>query len=50
MSKTPIDDSHNSDDKLLREYRFHSKNFNPNRFATRSRKQLLKVVVLERDI
>lgn len=50
MSKTPFEESHNSDDELLAEYHFDYKKAKPNRFAPQSRKQLLKVVVLDEDV
>ena len=33
MNKTPFEESHNSDDKLLDEYHFNYKKAKPNRFA-----------------
>jgi hypothetical protein len=45
MSKTPFEESHNSNDELLAEYHFDYKEAKPNRFAARGGKQLLKVVV-----
>ncbi len=50
MSKTPFEESHNSDDELLAEYHFDDKKAKPNRFAAQSGKQLLKVVVLDEDV
>jgi hypothetical protein len=50
MSKTPFEESHNSDDELLAEYHFDYKKAKPNRFAAQSRKQLLKVVILDEDL
>ena len=50
MSKTPFEESHNSDDELLAEYHFDYKKAKPNRFADQSGKQLLKVVVLDEDV
>jgi hypothetical protein len=50
MSKTPFEESHNSDDELVPEYDFDYKKAKPNRFAARSGKQLLKVVVLDEDV
>jgi hypothetical protein len=50
MSKTPFEESHNSDDELLTEYHFDYKKVKPNRFATRGGKQVLKVVVLDEDV
>ena len=49
MSKTPFEESHNSDDELLTEYHVNYKKAKPNRFAAQSGKQLLKVVVLDED-
>jgi len=49
MSKTPFEESHNSDDELLAEYHFDYKKAKPNRFA-QTEKQLLKVVVLDEDV
>ena len=51
MNKTPFEESYNSDDELLAEYHFDYKKAKPNRFAAQSsRKQLLKVVVLDEDV
>jgi hypothetical protein len=50
MSKTPFEESHNSDDELLAEYHLDYKKAKPNRFAAQSGKQLLKVVVLDEDV
>ena len=50
MSKTPFEESHNSDDELLAQYHFDYKKAKPNRFATQTGKQLLKVVVLDEDV
>jgi hypothetical protein len=50
MSKTPFEESHHSDDELVPEYHFDYKQAKPNRFASRSGKQLLKVVVLDEDV
>jgi hypothetical protein len=50
MSKTPFEESHSLDDELLADYRFDYKKAKPNRFADRSEKQLLKVVVLDEDV
>ncbi len=50
MSKTPFEESHNSDDELLAQYHFDYKKAKPNRFAAQSGKQLLKVVVLDEDV
>lgn len=49
MSKTPFEESPNSDDQLLAEYHFDYKKAKPNRFAGDGR-QLLKVVVLDEDV
>ena len=50
MSKTPFEESCNSDDELLAEYHFDYKKAKPNRFAAREEAQLLKVVVLDEDV
>jgi hypothetical protein len=50
MSKTPFEESHESDDELLPEYRFDYKEAKPNRFAALSGDPLLKVVVLDEDV
>lgn len=50
MNKTPFEESYNSDDELLAEYHFDYEKAKPNRFAAKSRKQLLKVVVLDEDV
>ena len=50
MSKTPFEESYNSDDELSAEYHFDYKKAKPNRFAARDGKQLLKVVVLDEDV
>jgi hypothetical protein len=50
MSKTPFEESYNSDDELLAEYHFDYEKAKPNRFAARGGKQLLKVVVLDEDV
>lgn len=50
MSKTPFDESPNSDDELLAEYHFDYKKAKPNRFTAQTGKQLLKVVVLDEDV
>lgn len=50
MSKTPFEESHSLDDELLAEYHFDYNKAKPNRFAARSEKQLLKVVVLDEDV
>jgi hypothetical protein len=39
MNKTPFNESSNSEDELLPEYRFDYKKAKPNRFANRSGKQ-----------
>ena len=49
MSKTPVEESHNSDEQLLPDYHFDYKKAKLNRFAAQSGKQLLKVVVLDED-
>jgi len=50
MNKTPFNESSNSEDELLPEYRFDYKKAKPNRFANRSGKQPMIVVVLDEDI
>ncbi len=50
MKKTPFNESSNSEDELLSEYRFDYKKAKPNRFANRSGKQQMTVVVLDEDI
>ncbi|MEH2066532.1 MAG: hypothetical protein V7K50_30415 [Nostoc sp.] len=50
MNKTPFEESYNSDDELLAEYHFDYKKAKSNHFAAKSRKQLLKVVVLDEDV
>ncbi|MBD1868263.1 hypothetical protein H6G00_27955 [Leptolyngbya sp. FACHB-541] len=50
MSKTPFEESQNSDDELLTEYYFDYKKAKPNRFAARDGEQVLKVVVLDEDV
>jgi hypothetical protein len=50
MSKTPFEESDNSDDELLAEYQFDYNKAKPNRFANRGEKQPLKVVVLDEDV
>lgn len=50
MSKTPFEESDNSDDELVAEYQFDYNKAKPNRFANRGEKQLLKVVVLDEDV
>jgi len=50
MSKTPFEESHNSDDELLSEYQFDYEKAKSNRFAARDGKQALKVVVLDEDV
>ena len=49
MSKTPVEESHNSDEELLADYHFDYKKAKPNRFAAQSGNQLLKVVLLDED-
>jgi hypothetical protein len=46
----PFEESRNSDDDLLAEYRFDYKKAKPNRFANRSGKQPSKIVVLDDDV
>lgn len=50
MNKTPFDQPSNSEDELLPEYQFDYKKAKPNRFATRSGKPKLTVVVLDEDV
>ena len=50
MKKTPFNESSNSEDELLPKYRFDYKKAKPNRFANRSGKQQMTVVVLDEDI
>jgi hypothetical protein len=50
MSKTPFEESSNSNDELLDEYHFDYKKAKINRFAGRDDKELLKVVVLDEDV
>jgi uncharacterized protein with von Willebrand factor type A (vWA) domain len=50
MSKTPFEGSENLDDELLAEYHLDYKKAKLNRFATVEGKQLLKVVVLDKDV
>ncbi|MEG4110667.1 MULTISPECIES: hypothetical protein [unclassified Microcoleus] len=50
MKKTPFNESSNSEDDLLSEYRFDYKKAKPNRFANRSGKPQMTVVVLDEDI
>ncbi len=50
MNKMPFDQPSNSEDELLPEYRFDYKKAKPNRFASRSGKPKLTVVVLDEDV
>ncbi|MEG4501249.1 hypothetical protein QUB05_29395 [Microcoleus sp. F10-C6] len=50
MKKTPFNESSNSEDELLPEYRLDYKKAKPNRFANRSGKQQMTIVVLDEDI
>lgn len=50
LKKTPFNESSNSEDELLPEYRLDYKKAKPNRFANRSGKQQMTVVVLDEDI
>jgi hypothetical protein len=50
MKKTPFNEYSNSEDELLSEYHFDYKKAKPNRFANRSGKQQMTVVVLDEDI
>lgn len=48
--KKPFNESSNSEDELLPEYHFDYKKAKPNRFANRSGKPKLTVVVLDEDV
>jgi hypothetical protein len=50
MNKMPFDPPSNSEDELLPEYRFDYKKAKPNRFANRSGKKKLTVIVLDNDV
>jgi hypothetical protein len=53
MNKTPSDhtqNSQNSEDELLPEYRFNYEKAKPNRFAASNKTQKLTVVVLDEDV
>ena len=50
MNKMPFDQPSNSEDELLPEYQFDYKKAKPNRFANRSGKSKLTVVVLDDDV
>lgn len=50
MKKTPFNESSNSEDELLPEYRFDYNKGKSNRFANRMGKQQMTVVVLDEDI
>jgi hypothetical protein len=50
MNKAPFDQPSNSEDELLPEYGFDYKKAKPNRFANRSGKSKLTVVVLDEDV
>ncbi|HEY9903199.1 MAG TPA: hypothetical protein V6D43_12370 [Candidatus Sericytochromatia bacterium] len=50
MNKTPFDQASNSEDELLPEYGLDYKKAKPNRFANRSGKPKLTVVVLDEDV
>ncbi|HEY9801998.1 MAG TPA: hypothetical protein V6D25_16680 [Leptolyngbyaceae cyanobacterium] len=50
MSKMPSDYTQNPEDDLLTEYHFDYRKAKPNRFADRSHKQKLTVVVLDEDV
>jgi hypothetical protein len=47
MNKMPFDQPSNSEDELLPEYQFDYQKAKPNRFANRSGKSKLTVVLLE---
>jgi hypothetical protein len=50
MSKTPFEESENSDDELIAEYHFDYQKAKKNRFAPLSGTQRLTVVVLDEDV
>ncbi|NER21332.1 MAG: hypothetical protein F6J86_38220 [Symploca sp. SIO1B1] len=50
MNKTPFEQPSGSEDELLPEYQFDYKKAKPNRFAHRSGKPELTVVVLDKDV
>ncbi|NEP57555.1 MAG: hypothetical protein F6K31_11095 [Symploca sp. SIO2G7] len=50
MNETPFDQPSNFEDELLPEYQFDYKKAKPNRFAHRSGKPELTVVVLDKDV
>lgn len=50
MSKTSSDNTPNTKDELLDEYRFDYQKAKPNRFAARDGTQKLTVVVLDEDV
>ena len=50
MNKMPFDQPSNSEDELLPEYQFDYKKAKPNRFANRSGKSKLTLVVLDEDV
>jgi hypothetical protein len=50
MNKMPSEESPNSDNELLPEYDFDYQKAKPNRFASRSGKKKLTVVVLDEDV
>jgi len=50
MSKTPFEESQNSDDEIIAEYHFDYQKAKKNRFAPLSKTQRLTVVVLDEDV
>jgi len=50
MNKMSFEHPSNSEDELLPEYQFDYKKAKPNRFANRSGKPKLTVVVLDEDV
>jgi hypothetical protein len=50
MNKMYCDDSQNSNDELASEYNFDYQRAKPNRFASRSEKEPMTVVVLDEDV
>jgi hypothetical protein len=50
MNKTPLDKPSNSDDEMLPEYNFDYQKAKSNRFAAKSEKRKIMVVVLDEDV
>jgi hypothetical protein len=50
MNNNSFENQLNSDDELLPEYSFNYQKAKPNRFASRSEVNRLKVVVLDEDV